>query len=414
MILRARCILPISAPPIDNGALVFEDGRIAWAGRWRDLENPGDRKVRDLGEVALLPGLINAHAHLDYTSMGGRIPPPRFFPDWVKTILYFKAHWSFSEFAESWLKGARMLLESGTTTVADIESVPELLPQVWESTPLRVISFLELTGVKSQRPPAEILSEALDRIDGLARPDRKECALSPHALYSTQPELIRASAKIGAGRGMLLSTHLAESLPEFQMFCDSAGPFYDWMKGQRRMDDCRGASPVQLAHEYGLLSSRFLAIHVNYLAPEDETLLARARASVVHCPRSHDYFGHDPFPYARLAKAGVNICLGSDSLASTRKFGNSDPELNLWYDMRAFARAHPGVAPQEILRLATIQGALALNKETELGQLKPGFAADVISTLYSGPIQEARIYEELLHTAQARDVFIGGESVLSP
>ena len=165
--------------PIENGAVIAESGRIKWLGRWRDCDIPLGEKPLDLGEVVLMPGLINSHCHLDYTKMAGQIPPPKSFPDWVKTILSFKAHWSFSEFAESWLNGARMLLDTGTTTVVDIESVPELPPEVWKSTPLRVISLYEMTGVKSQRPPAEILKEALEWMQNLPEMPGKEAGLSP-------------------------------------------------------------------------------------------------------------------------------------------------------------------------------------------------------------------------------------------
>src|SRR5688572_6020215 len=126
MVIRARCLLPMTEPLIDNGAVVVENGRIQWLGPWRDYPPESTKDVTDLGEVVLMPGLINAHCHLDYTNMAGQIPPPKSFPDWVKTILSFKAHWSFSEFAQSWLNGARMLINSGTTMVADIESAPEL------------------------------------------------------------------------------------------------------------------------------------------------------------------------------------------------------------------------------------------------------------------------------------------------
>ena len=413
MILRARCILPLCEPPIENGALVLNDGRIKWLGRWRECAAP-DHAVLDLGEVALLPGLINAHAHLDYTSMAGQIPPPRHFPDWIKTILSFKAHWSCSEFAESWIKGARMLLESGVTTVADIESAPELIPQVWAATPLRVISFLEMTGVKSQRPAREILSETLEIINALPKLPGKEAALSPHSLYSTLPDLARSSAVTAEERSLLLSSHLAESISEFEMFRDARGPFHDWLKGQRKMDDCGRSSPIQLASEYRMLSPRFLAIHANYLAPGDDELLARSGASVVHCPASHDYFGHDPFPFAQLQKAGVNLCLGTDSLASSRKIAGKNPELNLWNEMRAFARIHPGVSPKEILSMTTINAAKALLKAGQIGQFREGFAADAVALAYAGPVSAARLHEELLYSGIVRQVIIAGAIVRSP
>src|SRR5690606_23262187 len=140
-------------------------GRISWVGRWKDCEPRGRLAVRDLGEVVLIPGLINAHCHLDFTHMAGKIPPPRNFPDWVKTMLSLKAHWSYSEFADSWRSGAAMLVASGTTTVCDIESYAELLPEMWEATPLRVFSFMEMTGVKDQRQAREVLDEATAHVE---------------------------------------------------------------------------------------------------------------------------------------------------------------------------------------------------------------------------------------------------------
>src|SRR5688572_9937554 len=214
MVIRARCVLPISGPPIDNGAVVVENRRIQWLGAWRECPTEYAEDVIDLGEVALMPGLINAHCHLDYTNMAGRIPPPKSFPDWVKTILSFKAHWSFSEFAESWLNGARMLLNSGTTTVVDIESAPELPAETWKATPLRIVSYYELTGVKSQSRADDLLEEAVEWLENLPELEGKEGAISPHALYSTTPELMQKAAHLARERELRVSTHLAESESE--------------------------------------------------------------------------------------------------------------------------------------------------------------------------------------------------------
>ncbi|MDB6125745.1 MAG: metal-dependent hydrolase, subgroup, partial [Pedosphaera sp.] len=155
MLLRARVILPISKPPIENGAISITGNRIQSVGKWKDLSRKRG-EVIDLGEVILLPGLVNAHCHLDYTDMAGQFPPPKTFTDWIKLITTGKGTWDYSEFAISWLNGAKMLLRTGTTTVGDIEAIPELLPEVWSSTPLRVFSFLEMTGVKRRRAAEEI------------------------------------------------------------------------------------------------------------------------------------------------------------------------------------------------------------------------------------------------------------------
>ena len=414
MIIRARCLLPMTDAPIENGALQIEGGRIKWIGRWRECPVDAGERVVDLGEVVLMPGLINAHCHLDYTNMAGQIPPPKHFPDWVKTILSFKAHWSFSEYAESWLRGTRMLLESGTTTIADIEAVPELPAQTWSSTPLRLVSYYELTGVKSQRAPDELLNEASEWMEQLPNDPRKQAGLSPHALYSTTPELMRKAALHATEKNLQVTSHLAESEAEFQMFMDAKGPFYDWLRGQRNMADCGKGSPIQLAKEYGLLRTNLLAVHVNYLAPGDADLLGMAQASVVHCPRSHDYFQHAPFPFVQLSKARVNICLGTDSLASSRKDAGTNPELNMWNEMRHFAGKHPSVPPKEIFKMSTVNGAQALGKNGEIGALEAGSFADCIAVGYTGPISEARLYEEVLYTGQVREVFIAGEQVRTP
>ena len=132
MILRARVILPVAAPLIHDGAIIISGQRISKVGRWRDLrsQNP-EQKSLDLGEVIVLPGLVNAHCHLDYTHMAGQFPPPKVFTDWLKLITTTKAGWSLSEYSASWREGAQMLVRTGTTTVGDIESVPQLLPEMW-------------------------------------------------------------------------------------------------------------------------------------------------------------------------------------------------------------------------------------------------------------------------------------------
>src|SRR2546426_2350167 len=153
LILRARLVLPISRPPVRDGAVVVGGDKIIAVGAWRETSGNFAGQVTDLGEVVLMPGLVNAHCHLDYTNMAGQFSPPKVFTDWIKLITSAKAEWGYSDFAESWLNGAGMLVRTGTTTVADIETLPLLLPQVWEATPLRVFSFLELTGVKSRHQP---------------------------------------------------------------------------------------------------------------------------------------------------------------------------------------------------------------------------------------------------------------------
>ncbi len=387
MILRARIVWPVARPAIADGAVVISGKQIARVGSWPDIKAHFAEPAADLGAVILLPGLINAHCHLDYTAMTG-LPAPQQFPDWIKSLLELKAHASYTDYAGAWLTGAGMLARTGTTTVADIEAVPELLPEVWTGTPLRVASFLELTGVKSRRAPEEILEEAAAKIDSL-KPERGLAGLSPHALYSTTAPLLRETARLARQRKWRVTMHVAESAEEFEMFARRRGPMFDWLESQRDTSDCGLGTPLAQVERCGLLGENFLAIHANYLEPADIAALARSGSGVVHCPRSHAYFGHRRFAYEELAAAGVNVCLGTDSLASMTTGGGRKPELNLFEEMWQFTAAHPGVAPETIVEMATRNGARALGWQGLAGELTPGSRADLVAIPFTGRTEES-------------------------
>lgn len=388
-ILRARIVLPITGPPIEDGAVRVSGNRIVDVGRWKDFEPADAEEITDLEESILLPGLINAHCHLDYTDMAGRLPPQKSFTDWIKLMMTTKAEWNYSEFADSWLHGAEMLLRSGTTTVADFEAVPELLPDVWSATPLRVISLLEMTGVKSRRNPRAILRDNLDHMATLPG-GRCRSGLAPHAPYSTAPELLRLTAEMAQRRHFLLSIHIAESAEEFEMYAEGRGAMFDWLRRNGRdMGDCGNGSPVSQLADYGALGENCLAVHVNYLAKGDAKLLARTKTNVVHCPRSHFYFDHQEFPYNTLSRAKVNVCLGSDSLATVYKTPRQTVKLSMFDEMQAFASAYPKVPPEKILRMATLNGAQALGLAGDAGEISTSALADLIAIPFKGRTKNA-------------------------
>ncbi len=413
MILRARTVLPVSSPPIENGAVLVAGNRIRTVGSWSDLKSQAGEEICDLGEVLLLPGLVNAHCHLDYTDMAGELPPPKTFTDWIPLITAAKTAWSYSDYAHSWLRGAHMLVRNGTTTVADIEAMPDLLPEVWDATPLRVLSFLEMTGIRARRDPKKILREALEKIDSLSHA-RSSAALSPHAPYSTLPELLRSSARVSRKHHWPLCTHVAESEHEFEMFTRAGGMMYDWLKRNfRDMSDCGLGSPVEHLARNNMLGKNLIAIHANVLAHGDAALLGKHRVNVVHCPRSHAYFRHPPFLRERLANAGANLCLGTDSLATVRVMGRPKPELNLFEEMRALADADRTVSPVEVLRMATVNGARALGRRGQVGELRPDAFADLIAIPASGKHEE--IYETVLaHDGPVLASLIDGRWVIPP
>jgi aminodeoxyfutalosine deaminase len=413
MILRSRLVLPISRPPVEDGAVQISGNRIVRVGRWKEVSQQRWSRALDLGDSVLLPGLVNAHCHLDYTDMAGLVPPQKSFTDWIKLITSVKGQWSNAEFAESWRRGADMLVRTGTTTVGDFEALPALLPEVWTATPLRVISFLELTGVKSRRNPRAILREALARIRSLP-PGRCRAVLAPHAPYSTVPELLRLASGTARRRQWPISIHVAESLQEYDMFRHGGGVMYDWLRrNERDMTDCGVGSPVEYLERTGVLGRNLLAVHVNYLDDGDATRLGRKRVSVVHCPRSHRYFGHDPFPLRTLTRAGVNLCLGTDSLATVYKTRRERVELSLFEEMQAFANAHPRLSPTKILPMVTVNAARALGLAGQAGELAEGALADLVALPFSG--KTAQVHEAVLHhRGEVAASLIDGQWAMAP
>ena len=432
-IARARVVLPISRPPIEDGAVTLSGERIVGVSRWSEVPVADRENVVDLGEAILLPGLINAHCHLDYTDMVGQIPPPRMFSDWIKAIVALKGAWSYADFAQSWLRGARMLLRTGTTTVADVEAVPELIPEMWNATPLRVISFRELISLKSRFAVGELVDTAAREwaalpSGGTSPPSTHSAeslgtsleprhisrvGLSPHAPYSTTAELLQLAARTARKHHWRLTTHVAESEQEFEMFMYGQGQLHDWLQSQRDMSDCGRGSPVQHLERCGYLSEDLLAVHTNYLWRDDAALLATRKVSVVHCPHSHAYFRHLLFPYAELAAAGINVCLGTDSLASTLSSRREHPELNLFSEMQAFATQRPEVSPAMILRMATINGAAALGQSGAVGELSPNALADLIVLPFAGKLKEAEA-AAVHHDGNVAAAMINGHWVVRP
>jgi cytosine/adenosine deaminase-related metal-dependent hydrolase len=390
-------VVPVAAPPIPDGAGWISGHQIRAVGSWseiREIPKAAQGPVIDLGEAAVFPGLVNAHCHLDYTAMTGLLMPPREFPDWIKGILTLKSQWTDSEFADSWLLGARQQLETGTTTVANIETRAHQLAGLRAATPLRIFSFLEMTGIRSGREPERILAEAMEVLKSLP-PNRGGVGLSPHAPYSTSPELLRVVADAARRDGWRITCHVAESEPEFDMFMYRRGSLFSWLENQRPNADCGLGSPVQHLHRYGLLDAPLLAVHVNCLWGDDARRLAARGASVVHCPRSHAYFSHPRFQREALTEAGVPICIGTDSLASTRASRDGAPVLSLIDELRTLASDDPGLSPRRMLAEVTVNPARALGLKSVLGELSTGALADLLVIPHGGSV--STVEEALIH-----------------
>ena len=212
-----------------------------------------------------------------------------------------------------------------------------------------------MTGIRSGQEPGSIIADSLTAFPDNMGPD-KSPALSPHSLYSTQPDLIRRAAEAAGDRDWLLTTHVSESIEEMDMFLRQCGPMHDWLEDQRDMSDCRGESPVQILHRLGRAFGQLRCCFMPIFLLERTWSYWRDRGcSVVHCPRSHDYFRHPTFQLEQLQQARINICLGTDSLASVRGTNRPGIELSMFKEMQALANAKPNISAEFILRLATMK-----------------------------------------------------------
>ena len=390
MIVRARTLVPVGRPPIDNGAVAISGERITGVGSFHEIQAAHRGELIDLGERILLPGLINAHCHLDYTSFRGRIPPPRgSFTDWIRAINCHKQTLGPADYLRSIDDGFAEARKFGTTSMVNFTGFPELASKLL--APIRTWWVGELIDVRSPKTADQLVKAAVEDLLKVPR-----AGLAPHSPFTGSQRLYQ-SAIIAARRyGWLLSTHLAESRDEAAMFLEATGPLYDLLaKLGRDMSDCGGKSPV---NRFLSLTSRsgspdsvpgsWIVAHLNELTNHDLMALAAlpGKFHVAHCPRSHRYFRHAPFRFTSLRESGFNICLGTDSLAS-------NDDLNLFAEMRCFHQAHPEISPLDVVQLATANPAAALGQEHALGRIAEGFMADLIAIADPG----SEPYESILH-----------------
>jgi aminodeoxyfutalosine deaminase len=409
MIVRARTVVTMDGPPIENGAVAVSGNRIVDVGRCDDIKTRNAGNTLDLGEQVLLPGLINAHCHLDYTCFRGKIPSRKSFTEWIRAINAEKATLAPKDYIASINEGFAEAKRFGTTTIANLTVFPELISQI--QPPVRTCWFAELIDIRAPERANELVDSAIESL-GRARLELvlseaeggAPLGLAPHALFTASSNLFRWCENISRRDNILLTTHLAESHEEMDMFRHASGPLYEFLKSiGRPMDDCGSKTPLELfldsiggggspnrprAIEVNRPYLSWIVAHLNELTESDFELLEKSNSKfhVVHCPRSHSYFGHSPFAFDRLRSFGFNICLGTDSLASNES-------LSLFAEMRAFQKEFPSVSAEEILQMVTVNPARALRYENALGQIRPGFGADLIGVPCS---TSTAIFEQIL------------------
>jgi cytosine/adenosine deaminase-related metal-dependent hydrolase len=367
-IISADWVLPVEGPPIRDGAVAIEDGRIAALGPAEDL-GAGTRYE----EAVIIPGFVNAHSHLEYAVYGGFGDGLSFGP-WIVLHTERKARLDWDATLAIARLGAAQCLASGITTVGDA-SFSGAAAQACVDFGLRGIVYLEVFG----RGTDELASRFAVNRDRIAEAlsDDIRLGISPHAPYTCSVELYAACLDLG----LPVATHLAESEAEQEWLASGTGA---WEPFADILPDPPGETGIRLLAAHGLLNGRVTAAHCVLADEEEVELLWTHDVAVVHCPRSNALLGCGIAPLADLRAAGLRIGLGTDSPASAPSFDMFDELRASVMAARARERSTEALTATQALELATLGSARALGLDDDVGSLTPGKRADIAVLMLSG------------------------------
>lgn len=414
--LTAAFVLPISGPIIPDGAVLVDDGRILEVGpRSEILLRHANAETEDFPHAVLMPGLVNAHTHLDLLNFDGRSASGE-----ALDFFDFLAHsWNHGKKLTPAARrqcvddGIRQLLRSGTTCVGDTGHYVGVIPQTANS-PMRMVLFPELlTG-----GDADILEGyegAFAQVDEIldSKSTRLSAGLAPYAAYTLSRHLLKILSQHARELRIPVKIHVAETFAEMQFFYESTGEIADKlfpaMGWANQLPPEHRKTPIQYLDSIGFLENATL-VGCNHLADNDIQSIANSRARVVHSPRSNANLklGHPPI--RKLRDQGVSVALGTDGSGALYS-------LSLWDEMRFILNHYPEAekpAPDDLLKMATLEGAKALGLSDRIGTLEAGKSADLIAVRVNTDVPAANFAASLIENTTDREiaaVFVEGKRV---
>lgn len=385
-IVRARHVYPVTAEPIADGGVAVEGERIVAVGPAADLlaRCPSAALV-DLGETALFPAAVNAHTHLELTGLAGAVHSQPFV-DWILALIAARRALTYDDFTRAAGEGVRMLVESGTAAVGEISTAGASVEPVVASG-LRGVIYYELLSGDPARAP-ELFERGKRQVAEWREryPDaRVRFGLSLHTPYTVSTALFRLAGEWCAGEGVPLCIHAAESPAETRWLLDHTGPVAETMYARlglpTDLEPAPGVSPIAYLDGLGIFAAHPLLAHGVQVDAADLRRLANASVPVAHCPRSNTYLHCGRMPYGAYRAAGVPLAVGTDSLASSHS-------LSVWDELAVAWTLHTAagdiIRPSDLLRLATLEGAVALGCAEELGSLDAGKSAELACASLAG------------------------------
>jgi cytosine/adenosine deaminase-related metal-dependent hydrolase len=382
--VSAEWVLPISDVPIGGGAVTVDEGRIVAVG-----ERDGSEDAA-LGRVAVLPGLVNAHTHLELSYLHGRIPPAPSFHEWVRPMLAARAQRSGSDEAtivDAARRAIQFARDTGTSLVGDVTNTLAAVPLLREAR-MPACVFHELLGFAG-RNVEEQINAARTAIDKLGADVDLRVSLAPHAPYSVAPALFSAIRRDLDEHAPTISTvHLGESPEEVEFLRSGTGPWRvlleqmgvwnaDW-----QVPHC---SPVEYLADIGFLTGSVLAVHGVQFEGSDLDRVRMLGMTLVSCPRSNRYVGVGSPPLEAFYAMDVDVAFGTDSLASVG-------DMNMFSEIAEARRIAPKVPARALLRSATLTGATALGFGDAFGSIEPGKRAALLAVHVPDGVSDVEEY----------------------
>jgi cytosine/adenosine deaminase-related metal-dependent hydrolase len=420
VIYSARWVLPIVAPPIEDGAVAIEGSTILAVGpRLEIIANSPDAPVQDFGEAAILPGLINAHSHLELTVMRGFLEAEEndFFA-WLRKLTVARLAMTPDDLFVSAACGAIEAARAGVTCLGDSSSLATQSMKALKQVGLRGIVYQESFG-PDPKLAEENVAKLRAQLSDLSemQTGRVRAGVSPHAPYTVSARQLELISRLALDEKLPVMMHAAESESERSFMLEGRGPFADGLKSRGVEWPAPGVSTIRYLQQHGILETKPLLAHCINVDDHDLNIVRANEAAIAHCAKSNAKLGHGRAPFAKFIAHGIKVGLGSDSVASN----NTCDILEEARFATLLARvpfsplfsgglppADARVTAQDTLFAATLGGARALGLENQIGALKEGMQADIVVVNLSGahqqPLTDAA--DTLIFSSSGRDVIV--------
>jgi 5-methylthioadenosine/S-adenosylhomocysteine deaminase len=406
--LRASWLVPISAPPIRDGALLVRDGLIIAIGKAKDIAPERDCLRLEFPDGILLPGFVNPHTHLENTHFADKLPRRQPFAQWLKTMRDLVRQQTWDDALTAARNGAATLLRFGVTCVGDSSFRGATLTALREIS-LRGVVFKELICPREEEQD-ERWQAFLAWLNDAPTGELIRLGIMAHAPYTVTPTALQWAWQLASQRRLPFSVHVAESPDERALIERREGVWAHLPIAQALQKVPTGLSPVRYLDWLGILGEGVLLIHCVQVDDADIALLARRKVWVAHCPRSNANLQVGVMPLAKMLAAGVQVCLATDGLASVETLSPLDEIRFALHLSETHPSLYPTLPPERWLQMVTLDAATALGMEQLIGSLQIGKAADL--TVFAVGAEKREPLEALLHEGkEAMMTMVAGRCV---